>query len=110
MIRISLSFYDKLRWFLRPKFIRSQMLYKSKSKMWMAPIYEFSFGPFVFDFTFYSKRKEYHSSFDEHECEAEPLQDRVNELEEAIRTHRDQVGETLSMYVDRKLWGVLKDK
>lgn len=110
MIKIHFATYDKLRWFWRPHFIRSQVIFRKKDKVWLAPIYEFSFGPFVFNIALYSLKKEYHGEFAEHECPAELTQDRLNELEEAIRTHRDQIGYTKSMYVDRQLWKILDNK
>ena len=77
--------------------------------MWLAPHREFCWGPLVIQWTGYSHEKEYNGTYFEHECPADTLQHRINELENAIREHRNKIFPVDSMHVDRELWKVLQD-
>lgn len=101
--------YKKFSWQWKPSFIQSQTLFNRGGKMWLAPHWEFVWGPFVFKWTGYSHEKEYNGNYFEHECPAEIRQQRINELEHAIREHRNLIVETNAMQVDRDLWKVLQD-
>jgi hypothetical protein len=106
---IEFKTYQRFRWRWKPSFLRSQIIFGRGGKTWLAPHWELSWGPLVFHWTGYSHEKEYKGTYKEHECPAELMQERINELENAIRVHRDEVGDTLSMHVDRQLWKVLGD-
>lgn len=75
--------------------------------MWLAPLYELNWGPFVFHWDDYSREKEYKGTYMEHECPAPILQHRINELENAIRIHQDKVGKLHAVDLDHQLWKVL---
>ncbi len=77
--------------------------------MWLAPHWEFCWGLLVIQWTGYSHEKEYKGTYFEHECPADALQHRINELEHAIREHRNKIFPVDSMHVDRELWKVLQD-
>ncbi len=106
-IWIDVNTYSTFRWNWTPKFLRSQTVFGRGGKMWLAPHWELSIGPFVFHWTGYSHEKEYDGTYREHECPSGLMQDRINALENAIRVHRDQVTSANAMYVDSKLWKVL---
>lgn len=108
-IWIDFNTYSEFRWNWTPKYLRSQTIFNRGGKMWLAPYSELSWGPFVFHWTGYSHEKEYKGDYMEHECPAEILQHRINELEHAIREHRNKIFPVDSMYVDRQLWEVLQD-
>jgi len=106
---IQLITHKKLRWQWKSSFIQSQTLFNRGGKMWLAPHWEFCWGPFVFQWTGYSHEKEYKGTYMEHECPAEILQHRINELEQAIREHRNRIFPVNAMHVDHQLWEVLQD-
>lgn len=103
----------KRTWKWKPWFIKSQIVFVRGGKAWLAPFWEIGWGCFVFHWTGYSHEKVYKGNYvDEHECPSELMQGRINELEHAIRKHRDRM-ETYSdndrPYADRILWRALKD-
>lgn len=100
--------HNKGRWQWKPSLIQSQEVSALNKKMWIAPHWEFCWGPFVFQWTGYSHKKEYKGTyFPEMDVTADIQQLRINELEHAIRTHRKRVGEKYATETDRKLWNVL---
>jgi hypothetical protein len=101
--------HKQFSWRWKPSFIQSQNLFNRGGKMWLAPHWEFCWGPFVFKWTGYSHEREYKGKYYEHECPAPILQHRINELEDAIRSHRNHIMEVDAMHVDRQLWEVLQD-
>lgn len=97
-----------LRW--KPWFLRTNMVYDLGGKSWLAPMWEIGWLFFVFHWTAYNLKKEYkHSPISYHECPEELMQERINELEGAIRAHRASVPEPQSMQNDRDLWAALRD-
>lgn len=108
-IWISFNTYNSSRWAWKPAYLRGQTLFNRGGKMWLAPHCEFVWGPFVFQWTGYSHEKEYKGTYMEHECPAKTLQHRIDELENAIREHRNMIFPVDAMHVDRQLWKVLQD-
>lgn len=106
---IEFKTYNKCRWTWLPQYTCSQTLFNRGGKMWLAPHWELCWGPLVFQWTGYSHEKEYKGTYMEHECPAEILQHRINELEHAIREHRNKIFPAEAMHVDNKLWEVLQD-
>jgi hypothetical protein len=95
------------KWQWKPLYSRSQMIYGMGGKTWIAPIYEFCWLFIVFQLTRYGQKKEYHGGHVEHDCQEEIMQVRINELENAIRIHRDHMHTPTA--TDRLLWQVLGD-
>lgn len=86
------------------------MVFDQDNNSWIAPSYELCLLFFVFRWTAYDKKKLYKNTFEPyHECPAEMLQERINELETAIREHADYVGPSHGMVIDRILWSNLRD-
>jgi len=100
--------HKKFSWKWIPWFYRSQVIYGKDGKTWLAPYFEFGWGSLLIRLTAYSREKEYKGKYIGHECPAELMQHRINELENAIRLHRDEIIDSMSLSVDRKLWEVLK--
>lgn len=99
----------KRSWKWKPWFIKSQMIYGRGGKTWLAPHWELGWGCLVFHWTGYSHETEYKGTYkDDHECPAEVMQERINELEHAIRTHRKEM-QPYSV-IDAKLWKVLGEE
>lgn len=75
--------------------------------MWLAPHIEFAWLFIVFQWTFYSKKKEYGGNYFEDECPAEMMQDRINVLENAIRKHKKNIKTDNAAQADLELWSIL---
>lgn len=97
----------KREWVWKPTLLRSQTIFNSGSKMWLAPHLEFCWLFLVLQWTFYSRKKEYKGNYFEHECPAEAMQDRINVLENAIRNHQKHTGELQANQKDKDLWSAL---
>lgn len=98
----------KRKWQWKPWFIKSQIIYGRDDKTWLAPFWELGWGCLVFHWTGYDFEKEYTGTYKEtHECPAELMQERINELENAIRIHRKEM-QPYSV-IDANLWKVLGD-
>jgi hypothetical protein len=113
-IWIDLITHDRKRkWQWLPSFIRSNFIYDSGGKTYLAPLWELVWLCFVFHWKAYSRKKVYSENpSNYHECPAELTQARVNQLENAIRKHRSRLNyysENERQYADRILWRVLGD-
>lgn len=100
----------KRTWQWKPWFIKSQIVYARGGKTWLAPHWEIGWGPLVFHWTGYDHEKEYTGAYqNEHECPADLMQVRINELENAIRIHRKETQSYSISDSDDALWEVLRD-
>jgi hypothetical protein len=81
----------KKSWRWKPSFLKSNIVFETEGKAWMAPWWEFSWLCFVFHWRGYSHRKEYKSSYPHHECPAELMQERIDELEATVQLLQKQV-------------------
>ena len=97
---------EKRPWVWKPTLLKSQLIYNSGGKMWLAPYIEFCWLFIVLQFSFYSRKKEYNGNYYESECCSEILQDRINVLENAIRLHKKNTGREASQK-DLDLWSSL---
>ncbi|CAB4196859.1 hypothetical protein UFOVP1290_379 [uncultured Caudovirales phage] len=99
----------KRSWRWMPLFFKSQVIYVQDGKTWLAPLYEVGWLFFVFDWVAYDLRKEHGLPFDDdHECPAELMQIRINELESAIRNHKKFWNKSSST-IDNELWKLIND-
>jgi hypothetical protein len=73
------------RWRWKPSFIKSHIVYELGGKGWMAPHWELVWLCFVFHWTGYSHKKEWRNNVLHHECPADLMQERINELEVALQ-------------------------
>ena len=101
----------KSSWVLIPYKFVSQVIYNFKEKMVVSPTFEFGWLFFIVSYTNYNIQKEYSGSYYEPEYEADLLQNRINELESAIKKHRNKVENDhphIFSYVgNEELWKVL---
>jgi hypothetical protein len=104
-----ITHHRKRTWQWKPWFLRSQVIFGRDGRTWLAPHWELGWGPLVFHWTSYNSEKEYKGNYKEHECPAELMQDRINELENAIRVHRDGVTNWDGFDLETNLWKVLRD-
>ena len=101
--------HEKFRWKWKPWFLKSHMVYTLGDVAWIAPLWECGWLCFVFHWKAYNLKKIYKRAYAEHECPADIMQERINELESAILSHKrlKQVeGQSVS---DRKLWSSIID-
>jgi|SRR6185369_5510473 len=68
-------------WRWKPSFIKSSIVYELGGKGWIAPFWEFNWLCFCFHWKGYSHKKEWRDSCLHHECPADLMQERINELE-----------------------------
>jgi hypothetical protein len=110
-IWLDFTVHDKKRsWKWKPIYLRSNLIYDSDGKSWLVPLVEFGWLFFVIHWHGYNYKKLYNDEpRNYHECPAELMQERINELEDAIRKHRNSVPFVQSMSNDRNLWSVLKE-
>lgn len=106
--------YERFRWHWKPTFLKSSIVYELGGQGWKAPFWEFNWLCFTFHWKGYSHKKLWKNNVLHHECPADLMQvhmnelsARINDLEAAIRKHKEEVSEELSMHVDRELWKVL---
>jgi hypothetical protein len=98
----------KWRWL--PSYVRSNEIYEQDGQAWLAPRWEIGWLFFVFIWQAYNLRVVYNGNFKlGHECPADLMRQRIDELEGAIRNHKSQIPDSQSMHVDRELWSVLKN-
>lgn len=99
----------KRLWQWKPCFLKSHVIYVQDGKTWLAPLYEFVWLFFVFDWVAYNLKKQYKYHIgDDHECPAEVMQIRINELESAIRNHKKFWNKSSSA-IDNDLWRLIDD-
>jgi len=99
----------KKRWRWIPAYLRTNMVYYLGGKSWLAPMWEISWLFIVFHWTAHNLKKLYSDNpRNYHECPADLMQERINELEGAIRAHRASVPDPQSMQNDRDLWRSLR--
>jgi len=101
--------HEKFNWKWKPWFLKSHMVYTQGEVAWIAPIWEWGWFCFVFHWKAYNLKKVYKGTYTEHECPADLMQERMNELEAAIRSHKRIKQVEGSSFSDRKLWAFLKD-
>lgn len=84
-LRIDLITHDRKRlWQWKPWFIKSHIVYEQGGKAYLAPMWETGWLFLVFHWTAYDKKVEYKDKYSYHECPAELMQERINELETII--------------------------
>lgn len=96
------------RWF--PRLTNTDVVYEMDNMAWTVPVWQFTFLFMNISYIAYGMKSIYkcgkgvvvnHS--------ADVLQDRVVELEDAIRNHRDSITHINSVEDDRHLWKTLKE-
>ena len=92
-------------WRWKPALLRSNIIYNSSNKMWIAPQIEFSWLFIVLQWTFYSRKQEYKAGYFENCSVEEALQDRVSALEKAISQHKNNTYYAIDK--DIELWKIL---
>lgn len=103
-----ISHEQKRKWRWKPTISRAQIIYSMGNQAYLSPLWEFTWLFVVFQWTNYNLKQEYNTVHVIHECDSDLIRERMIELESAIRKHRDEVGDSLSMNVDRELWKVLR--
>lgn len=96
----------KASWKWKPWRVRSQIVFTQDKKTWLAPHLELGWLFLVIHWTGYDYKKESNIKYDEHECPKDLMQERINQLENAIRLHRDEI-DLHPVRADLTLWKVL---
>src|SRR5713101_2742001 len=102
----------KRTWRWKPHFTKTHIVYEQGERAFLSPMWEMVWGCFVFQYTAWHCKTLYKTGIDNpHECPADIKQERINELEAAIRTHKQfWSGEKMVKNdVDNALWAVLRD-
>ncbi len=82
----------KKSWRWKPSFLKSHIVYGLNDKAWKAPMWEISWLCFCFHWKAYNLKEEYRAEWAHHNCPADLMQERINELEEEVSRLRVTAG------------------